>query len=73
MNIFYYILSKLIFITMETVEGQIIEEQPKEGCKTCNQKPTSKRQYATIALGFYLLSSAIYGTIVMIKNLISLF
>ena len=42
-------------------------------CKKCNQKPTSRRQYATIALGFYLLSSAVYGTIVMIKNLISLF
>jgi len=73
LNIFYYILSKLIFITMETVEGQIIQEQPKEGCKTCNQKPTSRSQYVTIAVGFYLLGSAIYGTIVMIKNLISLF
>jgi hypothetical protein len=42
-------------------------------CKTCNQKPTSKSQYATIVLGIYLLSAAIYGTIVMIKDLISLF
>lgn len=42
-------------------------------CKTCNQKPTSKSQYATIALGVYLLGTAIYGTIVIIKNLISLF
>jgi hypothetical protein len=58
---------------METVEEPIFQEQPKQGCKTCNQKPTSRRQYATIALGFYLLSSAIYGTVVMIKNIISLF
>jgi len=58
---------------METVEGQIFQEQPKEGCKKCNQKSTSRRQYVTIAVGFYLLGAAIYGTIVMIKNLISLF
>jgi hypothetical protein len=42
-------------------------------CKKCNQKPTSKSQYATIALGFYLLVAAIYGTITLIKDLISLF
>jgi hypothetical protein len=42
-------------------------------CQKCNQKPTSKAQYATIAVGFYLLGAAIYGTIVMFKNLISLF
>jgi hypothetical protein len=42
-------------------------------CQKCNQKPTSKAQYATIAVGFYLLGAAIYGTITLIKDLISLF
>ena len=32
-------------------------------CKKCNQKPTSKTQYFTIAAGFYLLGSSIYGTV----------
>ena len=41
-------------------------------CQKCNQKPTSKSQYATIALGFYLLGAAVYGTIKIIENLIGL-
>ena len=55
---------------METVEGPISQEQPKEGCKRCNQKSTSRSQYITIFVGFYLLSAAIYGTVVIIKNII---
>jgi hypothetical protein len=59
---------------METVEEPIFQEQqPKEGCKKCNQKPTSRSQYITIFVGFYLLLAAIYGTVVIIKNIISLF
>jgi hypothetical protein len=58
---------------MKPIEEQFIQGLPKEGCKTCNQKPTSRRQYATIVLGLYLLSAAIYGTVVIIKNIISLF
>jgi hypothetical protein len=42
-------------------------------CQKCNQKPTSKSQYVTIIVGFYLLGAAIYGTITLIKDLISLF
>jgi len=42
-------------------------------CQKCNQKPTSKTQYATIVLGFYLLGAAIYGTIKLFENLVSLF
>jgi hypothetical protein len=42
-------------------------------CKKCNQKPTSKRQYATIIVGFYLLGAAIYGTITLINDLVSFF
>jgi len=73
LNIFYYILSKLIFITMESFEEPIFQEQPKEGCKQCNQKSTSKGQYATIVVGFYLLGAAIYGTITLINDLIFYF
>ena len=41
-------------------------------CKKCNQKPTSKLQYLTIVLGFYLLASSIYGTIMLVQKLIGL-
>jgi hypothetical protein len=39
-------------------------------CKKCNQKPTSKVQYATIIFGAYLLFAAIYGTIALIHDLV---
>ena len=42
-------------------------------CKQCNQKPVSRGQYATIFFGVYLLVSSIYGTVVLVKDLISLF
>jgi hypothetical protein len=42
-------------------------------CKKCNQKSTSKSQYATIVIGFYLLGAAIYGTITLINDLIFYF
>ena len=41
-------------------------------CKKCNQKPTSRLQYLTIVLGFYLLASSIYGTIMFVRKLIEL-
>ena len=42
-------------------------------CQKCNQKPTSNFQYATIALGFYMLGASIYGTIKLFELLVSLF
>ena len=42
-------------------------------CQKCNQKPTSKSQYVTIAVGLYLLGAAIYGSIILFKDIISLF
>lgn len=42
-------------------------------CKKCNQKPAGKFQYATIALGFYLLGAAVYGTIKLFEQIITLF
>ena len=44
-----------------------------EGCKTCKQKGPSNVQYGIIILGFYILSTAIYGTIEIIKNIIEFF
>jgi len=44
-----------------------------ENCKTCKQKGPGKFQIATIVMGFYLLSSSIYGTIVIIRNIIDFF
>ena len=41
-----------------------------EDCKTCKQKGPSKFQIGSIILGFYLLSSSIYGTVVIIRNII---
>tara|TARA_R110000868_G_scaffold24556_2_gene96801 strand:- start:612 stop:836 length:225 start_codon:yes stop_codon:yes gene_type:complete len=71
---------------METVEGQIIEErdiidvtpeqpeqpeQPEEECKTCKQKGLTKGQWIMLSASFYILFSAIYGTIKIIKELIN--
>ena len=42
-------------------------------CKKCNQKPVSKFQYATIALGIYMLGTSIYGTIKLFELIVSLF
>ena len=44
-----------------------------EGCKTCKQKGPSNVQYGIIILGFYILSTAVYGTITLIENLINYF
>ena len=47
------------------------KEQQNSGCKTCKQKGPSTFQIGTIILGFYLLASAIYGTITFVKDIIS--
>ena len=68
---------------METVEGQIIEErdiidvtpeqpeQPEKECKTCKQKKLTNGQLAMVISSFYILFSSIYGTIKLIKDLIT--
>lgn len=69
---------------METVEGQIIEEkdiidvtpeqQPEqEECKTCKQKGFTTGQTIMLISAFYILLTSIYGTIVIIKEILSLF
>lgn len=42
-------------------------------CKSCKQKGPSKTQIGGIILGLYLLASSIYGTVVLVGKLISLF
>jgi len=64
-------------INMETVEGKIIEENEVNrdggGCSSCKQKGIKKGQIGSIVLGFYIIGAAVYGTIVIINNLINLF
>jgi hypothetical protein len=56
---------------MESVEGQIIEENEinSQGCKKCRQRGVSKKQISIIIIGFYLLFSSVYGTIVLLNKL----
>ena len=42
-------------------------------CNECNQNGISKNQIGIIVFGFYLLGASIYGTIEIVKNIISLF
>jgi hypothetical protein len=63
---------------MKTVEGQIIEEkdiinEPKKECKTCKQSGLTNFQKGSVILGLYILISAIYGTVELIKDIISYF
>jgi hypothetical protein len=62
---------------METIEGKIIEENEVNrdggGCSSCKQKGIKKGQIGSIVLGFYIIGAAVYGTIVIINNLINLF
>jgi hypothetical protein len=44
-----------------------------EGCKTCKEKGPGKFQVGVIVIGFYMLSTSIYGTIVLVKNIINFF
>jgi hypothetical protein len=64
----------------EPIETQIIEErdiidvtpeQPEKECKTCKQKGLKPSQWSMIIASFYILFSSIYGTIKLIKDLIS--
>jgi len=44
-----------------------------EGCKTCKQKRPGSFQIGSIILGFYVLGTSIYGTIVLFKDILNLF
>jgi hypothetical protein len=61
---------------METVEGKIIEENEVNrnggGCSSCKQKGIKKGQIGSVILGIYIMSSAVYGTIVLISKLLTI-
>ena len=42
-------------------------------CKSCKQKGPGKFQIGTIILGVYILFSAGYGTVQIVKNIINFF
>ena len=51
--------------------------QPEKECKTCKNSQTPeqymKRNWWVFALSFYMLFASVYGTIQLVKGLISLF
>ena len=42
-------------------------------CKSCKEKGPGSFQIGTIILGFYVLFSACYGTVQIVKEIINLF
>jgi hypothetical protein len=48
-----------------------MEQETK--CSKCNKTVPGKTQILTLIFGFYLLGSAIYGTIHIVKDLIRFF
>lgn len=42
-------------------------------CSSCEKKKLSTTEIGTVVFGFYLLSTSIYGTVELVKKLISLF
>jgi hypothetical protein len=61
---------------MESVEGHIIEQNDINTgeCKKCQQRRgPSKKQFAGIFIGTYVLFASIYGTIVIINKIIDFF
>lgn len=48
-------------------------EQQKPGCKTCKPKNPIKSTTGMAIIGSYILISAVYGTITIIKEIIALF
>ena len=37
-----------------------------QGCKKCKQKNTEVKQWATVAFGFWVLGTSIYGSFILI-------
>ena len=73
---FHLIFFSFIFIqkqiNMEVVEGQLIDENQINSsgeCKKCRQRGVSTKQIGLIVLGFYVLFSSIYGTIILFNKL----
>jgi len=48
-------------------------KQPKSECKSCKPKNPIKSTTGMAIIGSYILISAVYGTITIIKEIIALF
>jgi len=46
---------------------------PEKDCKSCQQKGVSLKQIGIIILGFYMIGSCMYGTVMLAEKLIGLF
>ena len=66
----------------ETFDTQIIEEkdiidvtpeQEEKECKTCKQKGLTRGQWIMLTSAFYILFTSIYGTIKIIKEIMTYF
>jgi hypothetical protein len=56
------------------MENTVIESQPKKSCKKCNSAETLKKvPKSMIVFTIYFLMAAVYGTIEIVKDIISLF
>jgi hypothetical protein len=56
------------------MEQEIIDVTPKKKCNKCDAAKNLKTTHKlTIALSVYILISSIYGTVCLIKEIISLF
>lgn len=45
----------------------------KKGCKSCKTNPLNKTTAPFVILGLYLLGTSIYGTYILIQNIINIF
>jgi hypothetical protein len=48
-------------------------QQQTSECKTCKQKGPGPVQIGSIVLGFYILSTSIYGTIKLVELVMNFF
>ena len=63
-------MKKQIFILLFINKSN---NMPEKECNTCKQKGPGKFQIGTIILGFYILFSAGYGTVQIVKEIINFF
>ncbi len=56
------------------MENTIVEVQPKKSCSKCSSAETLKRVPTSMLIfTIYFLVAAVYGTIEIVKDIISLF
>lgn len=45
----------------------------EQGCKKCKQKNTEYKQWMTVVFGFWVLGTSIYGSIILIRQIVEYF